>query len=54
MTLAHAVSRGSQNVLATEGETVVVFYDYDANRPRRVPDEVREKIEAFDSGSIEP
>jgi len=48
MTLAHAVYSRSQSVLATEGETVVVFFDYEANRPRRVPDEVREKIEAFD------
>lgn len=51
MTLAHAVYSQSQGVLATEGETVVVFFDYDANRPRRVPDEVREKIKAFDGES---
>jgi acyl-CoA thioesterase FadM len=51
MTLAHAVHSRSQSVLATEGQTVVVFYDYDANRPRRVPDEVRERIEAFDGQS---
>ncbi len=51
MTLGHAVYTQSQRELATKGETVVVFFDYDANRPRRVPDEVREKIEAFGSDS---
>ena len=51
MTLAHGVYSQSQSVLATEGETVVVFFDYDAKRPRRVPNDVREKIEAFD-GSL--
>ncbi|MBL7044820.1 MAG: acyl-CoA thioesterase [Pirellulaceae bacterium] len=48
MILAHAVYSRSENALAADGQTVVVFFDYDANRPRRVPDEVREKIEAFD------
>jgi len=48
MILAHGVYSRSQNALAADGQTVVVFFDYDANRPRRVPDEVREKIEAFD------
>lgn len=52
MTLAHAVYSQSQSILATEGETVVVFFDYDAKRPRRVPDDVREKIEAFGRESI--
>lgn len=51
MTLAHGVYTQSHGELATKGETVVVFFDYDANRPRRVPDEVREMIEAFDGRS---
>ena len=44
LVLAHAVFSHRQRGVACEGETVVVFFDYAANRPRRVPEEAREKL----------
>ncbi|MCH5376981.1 MAG: acyl-CoA thioesterase [Planctomycetes bacterium] len=44
LVLGHAAFSHQQQKRACDGETVVVFFDYDANRPRRVPDEAREKL----------
>lgn len=45
--LRHAVYSQAQQAVTTDGETVIVFFDYAAQRPRRVPDEVREKLLAL-------
>ncbi|MCY2993049.1 MAG: thioesterase family protein [Planctomycetota bacterium] len=45
--LAHAVYSESQRAVTTDGQTVIVFFDYQAQRPRRVPDEVRVKMLAL-------
>jgi acyl-CoA thioesterase FadM len=47
MRLGHAVFSHSQQSLVADGETVVVFFDFQAQRPRRVPSDVRAKLEAF-------
>jgi acyl-CoA thioester hydrolase len=46
-----AFSRSSGE-LAVEGTTTVVFFDHLAHRPRRIPQEVRAAIEAFEGRSI--
>jgi acyl-CoA thioester hydrolase len=42
--LTHAVYSEAQQAVTTDGHTVIVFFDYQAQRPRRVPDDVREKL----------
>lgn len=46
--LTHAVYSQAQQALTTDGQTVIVFFDYDAQRPRRIPDEVRDKLAALE------
>ena len=45
--LTHLVYSQSQRTVTTDGQTVIVFFDYTAQRPRRVPDEVRVKMLAL-------
>jgi acyl-CoA thioester hydrolase len=45
--LAHAVYSEVQRAVTTEGQTVIVFFDYHAQRPRRVPHEVRRRMLAL-------
>ena len=44
MTLAHVVFSQTQNRIVADGETVVVFFDRRAQRPTRIPAEVRERL----------
>jgi acyl-CoA thioesterase FadM len=37
-----------QETLVADGSSVLVIFDYHANRPRRMPDEIRQRIEAFE------
>ena len=48
MTIHHTVLSHSQQHIAADGETVVVVFDYQAQRPRRIPPEVRAAIEQFE------
>jgi acyl-CoA thioester hydrolase len=48
--LVHAVFSCAQGLIATEGQTEVVFFDFEAGRPRRVPADVREKLAACRAG----
>jgi acyl-CoA thioester hydrolase len=49
VTMLHQIySERWQEKLVAEGESVLVVFDYQANRPRRIPDEMRRTIEAFD------
>lgn len=50
MVIGHAIVSHRQEAVAIDGETVVVFFDYDVNRPRRVPDEIRRQLEDFQGG----
>lgn len=45
--LFHAVFSEAQRAVTTDGQTVIVFFDYQAQRPRRVPDDVRVKMLAL-------
>lgn len=44
LTMVHAIYSVQQQVVAAEGESVIVVFDYDAQRPRRMPDDVRAAI----------
>jgi acyl-CoA thioesterase FadM len=44
MTLAHAVYSQTQQRIVADGETVVVFFDRLAQRPTRIPAEVRNAL----------
>ena len=48
LTIEHTVMSHSQQQVAADGETVVVIFDYEAQRPRRIPEEVRAAIERFE------
>jgi acyl-CoA thioester hydrolase len=49
LTMEHAIySETWQENLVADGESVIVVFDYEANRPRRVPDSVRQAFEAFE------
>ena len=53
MAMQHAVWSSRQNAIAAEGESTVVVFDYNANQPRRVPDEFRGLIEKLEGRSLE-
>jgi acyl-CoA thioester hydrolase len=42
MILAHAVYSDSHRALVADGRTVVVFFDFQRQRPTRIPPEIRE------------
>jgi acyl-CoA thioester hydrolase len=53
-TMEHALYSDSwKETLVAEGSSVLVVFDYHANRPRRMPDEIRQRIEAFEAASPE-
>ena len=52
MTIGHAVYSEALGAIAAEGESVIVVFDYPANRPRRVPDEMRSQIEKLEGKSF--
>ena len=41
----HAVFSEAQNAVVATGLSVLVVFDYEANRPIRVPDELRQQLE---------
>jgi acyl-CoA thioester hydrolase len=53
MTIGHAVYSEALGAIAAEGESVIVVFDYPANRPRRVPDDMRAQIEKLEGKSFE-
>jgi acyl-CoA thioester hydrolase len=44
--MVHRIYSTSQQAVAAEGESVIVMFNYDSQRPVRVSDELRAKIEA--------
>jgi acyl-CoA thioester hydrolase len=44
LTIAHAVFSERLQVVAADGDSVVVVLDYGAQKPVRVPDELRSKV----------
>jgi acyl-CoA thioester hydrolase len=51
MTLAHAVYSRTQQRIVAEGETLVVFFDRVAQRPTRIPAEVRRSLGPAEGGA---
>jgi acyl-CoA thioester hydrolase len=50
--LEHRIVSEEQKVLAAEGISTVVFYDYGAGRSHPVPDEVRRAIERLEGRAL--
>jgi acyl-CoA thioester hydrolase len=48
MKMRHLIYSQTQQVVAAEGESTVVMFDYTAQKPVRVPDDVRQLIEQFE------
>ena len=51
MKMVHLVYSTVQQAVAAEGESVIVMFDYQAQRPILVADEIRGKIEALEGRS---
>ena len=47
MTMSHSVINQETGELAALGESVVVVFDFEKQRPRRIPQDVRDAITAF-------
>ena len=52
MRMSHAIYSESQQAIAAEGESVVVMFDYLAQRPAQVPEEVKTAIERLQNGGL--
>jgi acyl-CoA thioester hydrolase len=46
--MAHLIYSQTQKAVAAEGDSVIVSFDYQAQRPVRVPDSIRAKIDAME------
>jgi acyl-CoA thioester hydrolase len=46
--LEHRIVSEAQGVVAAEGDSTAVFFDYAASRPHPVPDEVREAVQELE------
>jgi acyl-CoA thioester hydrolase len=51
MTMVHRVYSDEQRALVSEGDSVIVMFDYTAQKPTPVPDAVRAKIEELEKGA---
>ncbi|GIW95386.1 MAG: thioesterase [Pirellulaceae bacterium] len=52
--MQHAAWSQQQQALVTEGSSILVVFDYRAQRPQRVPPSVRQLLEHFEGRSLEP
>ena len=52
MTMEHAIVSQSQGATAVQGVSVVVVFDYEAQRPVPIPDGVRSSIEKLENRSF--
>lgn len=48
LVMAHAVWSDKWQAVAAEGDSTIVIFDYSANRPRRVPEQIRTAIATFE------
>jgi acyl-CoA thioester hydrolase len=53
MTMQHAVFSEKLGAIAADGESVVVVFDYDAQRPVRIPPDIRASIEQLENKSFD-
>jgi acyl-CoA thioester hydrolase len=49
--MSHLIYSMNQKAVAAEGDSVIVAFDYQAQRPVRVPDSIRSQIEAMEGRS---
>jgi acyl-CoA thioester hydrolase len=52
LTMTHAVYSQAHSAVAADGESVIVVFDYTANRPRRIPEEMRQAMERLEGSSF--
>jgi acyl-CoA thioester hydrolase len=50
--MVHAVASTEQNAIVAEGDSTVVVFDYEANRPTPIPSAMREAIERLEGRSF--
>lgn len=50
--MAHRVYSAAQQEVVADGESTIVLFDYNTHRPHRIPDHLREHIEAFEGKSL--
>ncbi len=48
MQMRHLIYSQAQQAVVAEGESTIVMFDYDNQRPIRVPDDIRQKIERME------
>lgn len=48
----HVIVSESQRVIAADGTSTIVFFDYTRNRPLRVPVSIRQAIESIEGRSV--
>lgn len=53
MTMEHAVYSESQGVIVADGDSVVVVFDYEKQKPRRIPAHIREAVETLEGHSFD-
>lgn len=49
LTMEHAVASESQQHIAAEGDSVIVIFDYTAQRSQRIPEEMRSRIKDLEA-----
>ncbi len=52
MKMRHLIYSQSQQAIAAEGESTVVMFDYQAQRPIAVPDDIRRQIERLEGRPV--
>jgi acyl-CoA thioester hydrolase len=53
LTMHHAVFSEQHQAVAADGESVVVIFDYQAQRPVRIPPDIRQKIERLEGAPVD-
>ncbi len=53
LTMDHVVYSETQQAVAADGSSVIVVFNYEKNRPTRIPDEVRAAIEQVEGRTFE-
>lgn len=53
LTMEHVVYSETQQAVAADGSSVIVIFNYETNRPTRIPDDIRATIEHLEGRSFE-
>lgn len=52
LSMTHAVWSSAQQAIAADGDSVVVLFDYQTQRPVRIPDDLRAKIRQIEGRDL--